>query len=66
MLTILFRYRYLRSMDRSLNADVYPKLNYPEMYLLDGGYKNFYNQFSVSHSPLTRILFVHSLRIISF
>jgi rhodanese-related sulfurtransferase len=39
-------YRYLRSMDRSLNADVYPKLNYPEMYLLDGGYKNFYNQFS--------------------
>ncbi|KAJ8311277.1 hypothetical protein KUTeg_011172 [Tegillarca granosa] len=34
--------RYLRSKDRELNSDNYPHLNYPEIYLLYGGYKEFY------------------------
>ncbi|KAH3854966.1 hypothetical protein DPMN_097525 [Dreissena polymorpha] len=35
-------YRHLRSLDREVNADSYPKLNFPEMYLLEGGYKEFF------------------------
>ncbi|KAH3854129.1 hypothetical protein DPMN_096668 [Dreissena polymorpha] len=41
-------YRHLRSQDRALNQDHYPKLNYPEVYLLHGGYKAFYE----SHGDL--------------
>lgn len=28
------------------NKDVYPALHYPEVYLLEGGYKCFYEQYS--------------------
>ncbi|XP_060564728.1 M-phase inducer phosphatase-like [Ruditapes philippinarum] len=35
-------YRFLRSQDRELNKEHYPKLNFPEVYLLDGGYKAFF------------------------
>ncbi|XP_067656491.1 M-phase inducer phosphatase-like [Haliotis asinina] len=35
--------RHLRGLDRKLNADCYPFLFYPEVYLLSGGYKAFYN-----------------------
>lgn len=38
--------RFLRSEDRASNC--YPNLNYPEMYLLHGGYKAFFT----SHSDL--------------
>ena len=34
--------RFLRDQDRELNKDCYPRLNYPEMYILEGGYKAFY------------------------
>ena len=40
---LYYRYRFLRSQDRELNKNNYPKLNFPEVYLLDGGYKTFYN-----------------------
>ncbi|ESO06610.1 hypothetical protein HELRODRAFT_135759, partial [Helobdella robusta] len=33
--------RLLRKKDRELNE--YPKLNYPELYLLEGGYKAFFS-----------------------
>ena len=33
------RMRFLRSKDRDAHQDSYPVLHYPEMYLLDGGYK---------------------------
>ena len=36
------RYRFLRSLDRDLNKERYPRLNFPEIYLLEGGYKAFY------------------------
>ncbi|XP_052820196.1 M-phase inducer phosphatase 1-like [Mya arenaria] len=38
-------YRHLRSLDRESNKDSYPQLNFPEVYLLEGGYKEFYHQF---------------------
>ncbi|XP_041349138.1 M-phase inducer phosphatase-like [Gigantopelta aegis] len=36
--------RYLRNADRQLNSDQYPKLFFPEIYLLSGGYKSFFTQ----------------------
>jgi rhodanese-related sulfurtransferase len=34
--------RFLRNQDRAAHRDVYPALHYPELYLLEGGYKAFY------------------------
>lgn len=39
------RYSHVRSTDRMLNN--YPLLHYPEMYLLEGGYRAFYNKYKV-------------------
>ncbi|TPX58550.1 hypothetical protein SpCBS45565_g07953 [Spizellomyces sp. 'palustris'] len=36
---------YMRTQDRQLNLQEYPKLHYPEIYVLKGGYKNFYAEF---------------------
>jgi hypothetical protein len=36
-------YRALRSWDRHVHTDCYPQLYYPELYLLKGGYKDFFN-----------------------
>ncbi|XP_039283379.1 M-phase inducer phosphatase [Nilaparvata lugens] len=35
--------RFLRARDRDCNRDNYPALSYPELYLLNGGYKAFFN-----------------------
>lgn len=35
--------RHVRQQDRSSNADCYPKLTYPEVYILDGGYSAFFS-----------------------
>ncbi|CAI5723852.1 unnamed protein product [Hyaloperonospora brassicae] len=32
--------RHVRNVDRSLHVDSYPKLYYPELYLIEGGYKH--------------------------
>lgn len=49
--------RFLRSKDRAANKDNYPFLHYPEIYLLDGGYKAFYETeknhcFPMSYKPM--------------
>ncbi|XP_056006638.1 M-phase inducer phosphatase-like [Ostrea edulis] len=35
-------YRNVRKADRFLNQNQYPKLNFPEMYLMHSGYKSFF------------------------
>ncbi|KAL1493446.1 hypothetical protein ABEB36_011497 [Hypothenemus hampei] len=45
-------YRYLRKEDRTKNMKDYPLLNYPEIYLLEGGYKSFFQQFSEMCVPV--------------
>jgi hypothetical protein len=42
--------RFLRNQDRAANRDSYPKLYYPELYLLEGGYKAFFEDHVVSAS----------------
>ncbi|PHH74414.1 hypothetical protein CDD82_4949 [Ophiocordyceps australis] len=36
--------RHIRSTDRSFNAESYPKLTYPDVYILDGGYSAFFTE----------------------
>jgi rhodanese-related sulfurtransferase len=43
-------YRFLRSQDREMNKDHYPQLHFPEVYLLDGGYKAFFTAHKVDTS----------------
>jgi rhodanese-related sulfurtransferase len=38
--------RIFRSFDRELNKDRYPELFYPNIYILNGGYKKFYAEHS--------------------
>ena len=39
----------MRERDRNMNGLTnFPKLYYPELYLLHGGYKAFFEQYSVS------------------
>ncbi|XP_064465882.1 M-phase inducer phosphatase-like isoform X2 [Ornithodoros turicata] len=37
--------RFLRNMDRQMHNEMYPKLKYPEIYVLEGGYKAFFEGF---------------------
>ncbi|XP_052228863.1 M-phase inducer phosphatase 1-like [Dreissena polymorpha] len=46
-------YRHLRSEDRAMNSDVYPRLHFPEIYLLEGGYKAFFNAHGSQCEPQT-------------
>ena len=34
-----------RDIDRDKNKDAWPHLDYPDVYVLDGGYRGFYSQF---------------------
>lgn len=36
--------KFIRNHDRNVNAAQYPRLSYPEMYILDGGYSKFFAQ----------------------
>ncbi|KAI9736823.1 MAG: cell division cycle- protein [Claussenomyces sp. TS43310] len=36
--------RHVRKQDRASNAEHYPRLTYPEVYILDGGYSGFFNE----------------------
>lgn len=41
--------RFIRERDRALNE--YPKLHYPELYILKGGYKDFFPHFQSQCEP---------------
>ncbi|KAJ2362150.1 m-phase inducer phosphatase, partial [Coemansia sp. RSA 2607] len=41
----------LRKRDREINMHRYPKLNYPEVYVLKGGYRNFFSYFKTQCEP---------------
>ena len=36
---------YLRELDRTYNSENYPNLYYPDLYILDGGYSKFYENY---------------------
>lgn len=36
--------KFIRNHDRNVNAANYPRLTFPEMYILDGGYSNFFEK----------------------
>ena len=38
-------YNSLRDADRRINTDIYPKLFFPEIYVMEGGYSKFWNEF---------------------
>lgn len=45
------RARFIRGEDRSANSHQYPKLTYPEVYILDGGYSSFFKDHKVRCFP---------------
>ncbi len=49
-----FSLRYFRSEDRNIHEKSYPKLHYPEIYLLEGGYKAFYEYSKVKNLILEK------------
>ncbi|XP_066991644.2 M-phase inducer phosphatase isoform X2 [Anabrus simplex] len=51
--------RFLRNSDRSQNKESYPALNYPEIYLLHGGYKDFYTKFKELCEPCAYLPMLH-------
>lgn len=36
--------KHLRAKDRAMNNHMYPKIHYPEVYILEGGYCEYYKQ----------------------
>lgn len=59
--------RFLRNQDRTINKDSYPKLFYPEIYLLEGGYKAFYESDKTlcepnTYKPMLHVDHVHDLK----
>lgn len=45
----------LRNQDRIINNDNYPHLFYPDIVILDGGYKEFYNHYSSLCYPINYV-----------
>ncbi|KAH8102861.1 hypothetical protein BXZ70DRAFT_889702 [Cristinia sonorae] len=43
--------KHLRSRDRAMNNHVYPKIHYPEVYILEGGYCQFYKECAPRCEP---------------
>ncbi|KAF2147521.1 uncharacterized protein K452DRAFT_217878 [Aplosporella prunicola CBS 121167] len=42
---------FIRSRDRTVNEDHYPRLTYPEVYILHGGYSSFFDQYKCRCYP---------------
>ncbi|KIY74405.1 hypothetical protein CYLTODRAFT_340561 [Cylindrobasidium torrendii FP15055 ss-10] len=43
--------KHLRAKDRSVNTHLYPKIHYPEVYILEGGYCNYFKTSSHRCEP---------------
>lgn len=43
---------HIRNLDRTINAARYPHLTYPEIYILEGGYRAYYQQFRERCEPV--------------
>ena len=43
--------QHLRSKDRAMNNGVYPRIHYPEIYVLKGGYCQYYKESSIRCEP---------------
>ncbi|KAI8998987.1 hypothetical protein BD414DRAFT_407128 [Trametes punicea] len=43
--------KHLRSKDRAMNNHVYPKVHYPEVYILEGGYSQYFQECSMRCQP---------------
>ncbi|KAK5235484.1 m-phase inducer phosphatase [Exophiala xenobiotica] len=43
--------KFIRNRDRTVNADRYPALTYPEVYILDGGYSTFFKDYRARCFP---------------
>ncbi|KAK6756139.1 hypothetical protein RB195_014493 [Necator americanus] len=66
----------LRSVDRQRNVDVYPKVDFPEIYVVDKGYRNFFEMLRESsdrnlcepcgYVPMADIRFIHHLKKFNF
>ena len=56
---IYCRYRFLRSLDRDMNKECYPRLKFPEIYLLEGGYKAFYQTNKTFCEPQDYVPMLH-------
>lgn len=59
--------RFLRNHDRERNTNSYPALHYPEIYLLHGGYKEFFENHSelcdpVAYRPMLEPSFAEEYR----
>ena len=51
--------KFIRSQDRLLNAEKYPKLSFPEIYMAEGGYKQFYHLYPTLCTPQGYIPMLH-------
>ena len=52
---------HVRKNDRLVNANAYPNLLFPEMYILEGGYKEFYAKAPLHCSPQCYIQMEHEM-----
>lgn len=57
---LLFRMHFLRNKDREMHRETYPALFYPEMYLLEGGYKAFFESHKMLCEPVCYKPMIHS------
>lgn len=51
--------KFVRNRDRMVNDFQYPKLTYPEMYILDGGYSQFFKQHATRCFPQNYVEMEH-------
>ncbi|KAI9353347.1 Rhodanese-like domain-containing protein [Zopfochytrium polystomum] len=42
---------HLRNHDRNVNVEQYPKLDYPHIFIVQGGYKEFFSRFETHCEP---------------